>query len=59
MAQAFNQPFVIILVDEGADNRAGLLEAFEAVQIEALLLERANEAFSDPVALRLSDVRGR
>ena len=46
--------------DELADLVSGFLEALEVVEVEALLLERADEALRDTVALRLPHIgRGR
>ena len=37
---ALEEPAVVVALDEGPDHRSGLLEGFEVVQIDALLLER-------------------
>ena len=42
MAQSLDHPLAGVAGDELADNPAGLLEARELVQIDALLLERAH-----------------
>src|SRR5262247_425186 len=44
---------------ESPDDPARFGEALEAMQIEALLLQRSHEALDDAVALRLTDVRRR
>ena len=56
---ALEEPAVVATLDEGPDHRSGLLEGFEVVQIDALLLERADEALRDAVALRFAPVGGR
>ena len=53
------EPAVVVAVDEGPDHRSGLLEGFEVVQIDALFLERPEEALRDAVALRFTHVGGR
>ena len=55
------KPAVVIALDEGPDHRSGLLEGFEVVQIDAFLLERADEALRDAVGLsrRLHPKRGK
>src|SRR5690349_22080394 len=59
MAQPLDEPLAIVPRDELADDPARLGEILEAMEIEALLLQRAHEAFDDAVALRLADVRRR
>ena len=48
------KPAVVVALDEGPDHFPGLLEGFEVVQVDALLLERPDEALGDAVALRLA-----
>src|SRR5262249_61825825 len=55
MIQSFDEPLVVVSLDEGADDRPGLIERVEAVQPQTLFLERAHEALDDSVALRLAD----
>ena len=50
------EPAVVVALDEGPDHLSGLLEGFEVVQMDALLLERPDEALGDAVALRLAHV---
>src|SRR6186713_3511647 len=57
MIESFDDPLVVIALDEGFDDPAGLLQALEAMEPEALFLQRADEAFDDAVALRLPDIR--
>src|SRR5438309_4398841 len=59
MAEPLDEPLSVVARDELADDPARLGEALEAMEIEALLLERTHEAFDNAVALRLPDVRGR
>src|SRR5262245_63015242 len=59
MAEPLDEPFGVVARDELADDPAGFGKTLEAMQIEALLLERPHEAFDDAVALRLADVRWR
>ena len=53
------KPAVVVALDEGPDRGSGLLEGFEVVQMDALLLERADGALRDAVALRLAYIGGR
>src|SRR3954451_24909699 len=57
MIQAFDQPLLVIALDEGANDRTCLVERLEAVQPDALFLERAHEALDHAVALRFADKR--
>src|SRR5499426_765467 len=59
MAESLDEPFGVVARDELADDPARVGEALEAMEIEALLLERAHEALDDAVALGLADVRRR
>src|SRR5512132_1230674 len=59
MTEPLDEPLGVVPRDELADEPARLGEVLEAMEIEALLLERAHEALNDAVALRLPDVRGR
>ena len=51
------KPPAVVEFDEGPDHLSGLLEGFEVVQMDALLLERTDEALGDAVALRLGPRR--
>ena len=55
---ALEEPGVVVALDEGADHFSGLLEGFEVVEADALLLERGDEALRDAVALLLAYVGG-
>lgn len=59
IAQSFDEPLPVVPHDERRDDRPGLLEALEAVEVQALLLERSHEPLDAPVALGLPDVRRR
>ncbi len=60
MVVPLDQPLTVVQLDEGPDDLAGLLEALEVVQVQALLLEGPDPTLNDPVALRFSHVgRGR
>src|SRR5215831_12601521 len=59
MAKPLDEPFGVVARDKLADDPMRLGETLEAVEIEALLLERAHEPLDDTVALRLADVRRR
>ena len=56
MPQALDEPLRVVPLDELGDEHAGLLEAFEVMEVHALLLECAHEPFGDAVALGLPDV---
>src|SRR4030095_13715458 len=57
MSQPFDQPLVVIALDEGRNDGATLVERVEPMEPEALFLQRAHEALDDTVALRLADER--
>src|SRR5947209_11265327 len=59
MPEPLDEPLGVIQSDELADPPPRFVEAGELVQVDALLLERPHEAFGDPIALRLADVRRR
>src|SRR5215467_2531894 len=59
MPKSLDEPLGVVAHDELADEPTRLGETLEAMEIEALLLQRAHEALDDAVALRLADVRGR
>src|SRR5499427_9866206 len=59
MAESLDEPLGVVAGDELADDPTRLGETLEAMEIEALLLQRAHEALDDAVALRLADVRRR
>src|SRR5512146_2756946 len=56
MAEALDEPLGVVARDERADDRARLGQRREAMQVEALLLQRPHEALRHAVALRLADV---
>src|SRR5215467_15866995 len=58
MAEPLDEPFGVVPRDELADDPVRLGETLEAMEIEALFLQRAHEALDDAIALRLADVRG-
>jgi len=57
MAKPLDEPPGVIPRDELADDPPRLGEGLRAMEIQALLLERACEALEDAVALRLADIR--
>src|SRR5215475_13599079 len=59
MAEPLDEPLGVVALDELADDPARLGETLEAMEIEALLLERPHEPLDDAIALRLADVRRR
>src|SRR5262245_44422356 len=59
MVKPLDEPFRVVARDELADDPARLGETLEAIEIEALLLERPHETLDDAIALRLADVRRR
>src|SRR5215467_1485849 len=59
MPKSLDEPLGVVAHDELADEPTRLGETLEAMEIEALLLQRAHEALDDAVALRLADVRWR
>jgi hypothetical protein len=59
MAEALDEPLGIVAGDELADDRTRVGQRREAMQVEALLLQRPHEALRHTVALRLADVRRR
>src|SRR5215471_18750336 len=59
MAESLDEPLGVVAGDELADDPPRLGETLKAMEIEALLLQRAHEALDDTVALRLADVRRR
>src|SRR5262249_14041511 len=59
MTEPLDEPLGVVARDELADDPACLGETPEAMEIEALLLERAHEALDDAIALRFADVRRR
>lgn len=56
IAQPFDEPLSVVPADELPNEPPGLLEGFEAVQVEALLLQRPQKALDDPVTLGFADV---
>src|SRR4029453_1846691 len=59
VVEPLDQPLVVVAGDELGDDPSPLLQRLEAVEVEALLLERPHKALDDAVALGLADVRGR
>src|SRR4030095_4039684 len=59
MAEPLYKPLGVVPRDELTDDPARLGETLEAMEIEALLLERSHEALDDAITLRLADVRRR
>src|SRR5262249_61833910 len=59
MAKSLEARLGVVARDELADEPARVGETLEAMEIEALLLERPHEALDDAIALRFADVRGR
>src|SRR5574337_1937336 len=59
MAQALDQPLVVIPLDELGDDWARVLQALKLMQVETVLFQRAHEPFCHPVALGLADKTGR
>jgi hypothetical protein len=59
MAEPLDEPLGVVPPDELADDPARLGQTLEAMEIEALFLQRAHEAFDDAIALWLADVRRR
>src|SRR5215475_8433127 len=59
MAEPLDEPLGVVARDELADDTTRLGEALEAMEIEALLLERPHEPLDHAIALRLADVRRR
>src|SRR6185369_6669981 len=55
MVVTLHEPLRVVAVDESADLVLGMGEIDEAVQPQALLLQRPHEALDHPVALRLAD----
>jgi hypothetical protein len=52
MAVALDEPLLVVTLDEGGDLALGVRKIFEAVQPQALLLQRPHEALDHPVRLR-------
>src|SRR5512145_1108896 len=59
VAEALDQPLVVVAGDERRDHLPRVLQRLEPMQVEALLLERSHEALDDAVTLGLAYVRGR
>src|SRR5262245_30783981 len=59
MAEPLDQPLGVVARDELADDPVRLGETLEAMEIEALLLERPHESLDDAIAFGLADVRRR
>ena len=53
---SLEEPPSVVAFDERSDHLPGPFEALEVVEIQALLFERAHEAFGDTVAFGFSDV---
>src|SRR5262245_12989592 len=59
MAESLDEPLGVVARDELADDPTRLGETLEAMEIEALLLERSHKPLDDAIALGLADVRRR
>src|SRR5260370_36710660 len=59
MAVAFDEPLGVVALDERRDLSLSVREIHEAVQPQALLLQRPHETLDHAVALRLPDERRR
>src|SRR5215467_13387068 len=59
MAESLDQPLGVVARDKLADDPARVGETLEAMEVEALLLERPHEPLDDAIALRFADVRRR
>src|SRR5207237_9035479 len=59
MAEPLDEPLGVVARDELADDPPRLGETLEAMEIEALLLQRSHKALDDTIALRRADVRRR
>src|SRR5262249_42906602 len=59
MTKSLDEPLGVVARDELADDPARVGETLEAMEVEALLLERPHEALDDAIALRFADVRRR
>src|SRR5262245_34491518 len=59
MAESLDEPLGVVARDELADDPSRFGETLEAMEIEALLLERPHEPLDDAIALRFADVRRR
>src|SRR5215210_6681260 len=55
MAVLLDQPFGVIVCDEGADGVSDLVDGLEDASVDGLLLQRAEEALDDAIRLGLSD----
>ena len=53
------EPPAVVAFDERADLVPGLFEALEVMEVQALFLQRPDEAFRDAFTLRLPHVEGR
>ena len=58
MAQAFDEPLVVVGLDEGGDPLAEIVHVLEEPRPEALLLDGPHEAFGHAIALGLADEGG-
>ena len=54
MAEPLDEPLGVVPRNELADESVRLGEVLEAMEIQALLFERAHEALNDAIALRLA-----
>lgn len=54
MAMPFQEPILVVVLDELCDGDSGLINRLEAVEVKDLLLQRPVEAFDDTVALGTS-----
>src|ERR1700733_15640745 len=58
MAQAFDEPLVVVGLDEGGNGLAEVVDIVTEPSPQALLLQGADEALGHAVALGLSDEGG-
>src|SRR6476469_9188967 len=57
VAVLFNQPFGVVSGDESADGIAHIIDGLVDARVHDLFLEGTEEAFDDPVRLRIADER--
>ena len=55
MAQAFDEPLVVVGLDEGGDSLAEIVRVLEEPRPEALFLDGPHETFGHAIALGLAD----
>src|SRR5262245_20000345 len=57
MPQSFDQPLVVVTLDERRDGEAGLVERVEPMEPQTLFFQRPDEALDHAIALRFADER--